>query len=93
MISTGTYPGRIKEDVIPTSDGAGEIIALGSDVNPKTFKVGDRVAANFSLEHLSGPVSAASVVTSQGGPIDGALQEYRIYPARVRNTGLIAGGI
>ena len=40
--------------VVPASDGAGEVIAVGADV--KKVKVGDRVAANFFPGWKNGPL-------------------------------------
>src|SRR4029450_2767792 len=42
-IAAGTYMGSGGRDIIPLSDGAGEIAAVGSGVT--RFKPGDRVAA------------------------------------------------
>jgi len=42
---TGRYNPRLKLPQIPLSDGAGEIVAIGSEV--KTAKAGDRVTSTF----------------------------------------------
>lgn len=73
MVSKGIYPQQ-KSDVIPCSDGAGEIVALGQEV--KGWKVGDRVCPNFALDHIHGSVTKDIVSTGLGGPIDGVLREY-----------------
>ena len=46
MIATGRYGAGIPLPLIPLSDGAGEIVALGAGVTQ--WKVGDRVAGTFS---------------------------------------------
>jgi NADPH:quinone reductase-like Zn-dependent oxidoreductase len=59
---------------VPLSDGAGEIIAVGSGVN--RFKVGDRVAGTFFTQWAEGkrtPQVAASA--RGGGGVDGMLSE------------------
>ncbi|GBE77140.1 NAD-P-binding protein [Sparassis latifolia] len=78
-LSTGKYSFPHKENVVPCSDMAGEILAVGDEV--KGWNVGDRVCANFSLDHLYGPVTIDTQMTALGAPIDGVLTEYRLFPA------------
>lgn len=56
-------------DLVPCSDGAGEIVAVGADV--KRWKVGDRVCPNFALDHVCGDVTEETKATALGGNIDG----------------------
>ncbi|KAG6847531.1 hypothetical protein H0H93_007554 [Arthromyces matolae] len=65
-------------DLVPCSDMAGEVVSVGEDV--KDWKVGDRVSANFSLEHFHGDLSRAAIATQLGGTIHGVLTEYRTFP-------------
>ncbi|KAG6917103.1 hypothetical protein DXG01_003923 [Tephrocybe rancida] len=58
---------------------AGEIVSIGEGVN--NWKVGDRVCANFSTDHLYGDPTPESLKTSLGGPIHGVLTEFRTFPA------------
>lgn len=62
---------------------AGEIVALGEDVNPNLWKVGDRVSANFTQDHIDGDLTPEIQLTALGGQIDGCLTEYRTFPAYV----------
>lgn len=62
---------------------AGEIVALGSELSHGKWNVGDRVCANFALEHLHGQSTPESVKTALGAPIDGVLREYIAVPAHV----------
>ncbi|KAK0460395.1 alcohol dehydrogenase superfamily protein [Desarmillaria tabescens] len=79
MIAFNKYPrGGIPENLVPCSDMAGEVVALGSDVT--RWKVGDRVCANFSTDHLDGDVTAESISTALGGGQHGVLTEYRSLP-------------
>ncbi|KAH8092188.1 hypothetical protein BXZ70DRAFT_951599 [Cristinia sonorae] len=78
MVVLGRYPGT-KENVIPCSDAAGEVIGVGDRVTK--FKPGDRVMANFSPAHLHGDVDAEIQKASLGANSDGVLLEYRTFPA------------
>ena len=62
-----TYP------LIPNSDGAGEVIAVGAGVT--RFKAGDRVAGCFFQNWPDGRISAAAMASAMGGAIDGVLAE------------------
>lgn len=59
--------------VIPASDGAGEVVAVGARVS--RLKVGDRVAANFFPTWLTGGLRAEHHDHALGGSIDGMLAE------------------
>ncbi|KAJ2919575.1 hypothetical protein MD484_g840, partial [Candolleomyces efflorescens] len=78
-ISIGAYPVGTNENLVPCSDMAGEVIAVGEDV--KEWKQGDRVCSNFSTGHLHSDPNEASVATSLGGQSPGVLTEYRTFPA------------
>ncbi|HSO76837.1 MAG TPA: NAD(P)-dependent alcohol dehydrogenase [Blastocatellia bacterium] len=71
----GKYNPRLAMPLIPVSDGAGEVVAVGEGVT--RVKVGDRVAANFSQKWLGGEPARAKLGASLGGPLDGMLVEYR----------------
>ncbi|KAJ7088463.1 hypothetical protein B0H15DRAFT_291597 [Mycena belliarum] len=79
MISSGKYPYDIRPNVVPCSDMAGEIIAVGDEV--KDWKKGDRVCANFFLDKLHAEKTEAIAATALGGVVDGVLTEYRTFPA------------
>lgn len=72
-----------KNDFIPCSDAAGVIVALGSSVTRLT--VGQRVAVNMALKHISGE-SSPEIIASMlgGGDVDGVLTQYRVFPEEVR---------
>jgi NADPH:quinone reductase-like Zn-dependent oxidoreductase len=71
-IARGSYRVPVRENLIPLSDGAGEVIEIGSGVT--RVKVGDRVAGNF-FQRWSGGAPAADAL---GGGIDGMLTEYAV---------------
>jgi NADPH:quinone reductase-like Zn-dependent oxidoreductase len=69
-VATGRYFGGITQTkLIPLSDGAGEIDAVGAGVTG--LAVGDRVAGTFSSGNPPAPL---------GSPQDGVLTEYRVFP-------------
>lgn len=73
MLARGWYPNASSEPVVPCSDGAGEVIAVGSAV--RGFKPGDRVVSVFSPYWLDGEPTPANVVDSLGGAVDGVLAQ------------------
>ncbi|KAL1943195.1 hypothetical protein VTO73DRAFT_4270 [Trametes versicolor] len=79
IVAKGTYPLGQKENVVPGSDLAGEIVALGSEV--AHWAIGDRVSSNFATDHVFGDPTKENKATGLGGPIDGVLTEYKVLPA------------
>ncbi len=65
--------GITRQDAIPLSDGAGEVIGIGDGVT--RFKVGDRVASTFFQNWTGGRFHAEVPGSDLGGPIDGVLAE------------------
>lgn len=65
--------------LVPLSDGAGEIVALGEGVHER--KVGERVAADFFRRWPHGPFSKTAMDSAQGGAVDGMLAELVALPA------------
>ncbi|PYI14497.1 alcohol dehydrogenase [Aspergillus violaceofuscus CBS 115571] len=79
IIAKGTYPFPGPDALVPGSDGAGIIEEIGEGVTE--WKVGDRVLANFTQDHLAGRLTKASLLSQLGGEIQGLLGEYFIFPA------------
>ncbi len=76
----GGYGSRQKQaDLIPLSDGAGEVISVGDGVS--AFKPGDRVVPSFFPNWRDGPPTAEKLAGALGGQADGVLCEQRVLPA------------
>ena len=73
LIVTGQYfSGIVDRDIIPLSDGAGEVVSIGAGVS--RFQPGDRVAGTFFQVWKDGPKT--SLPPALGVPLDGTLVEY-----------------
>lgn len=83
LAAKGVYKAALKPNCIPTSDGAGVVLAIGSNVTE--FNVGDRVVAAFSQTWLNGPPKDSYRATALGGPIDGMLAEKVV----LKSSGLV----
>lgn len=81
VIAQGTYPGERKDNVVPGSDIAGQIAALGAEVAAAGWAVGDRVCSNFAVDYVFGEPSAKYRASGLGAPIDGVLTEWKMLPA------------
>jgi NADPH:quinone reductase-like Zn-dependent oxidoreductase len=77
MVMHGTYPWPIIPDLIPVSDGAGEVVALGEDVT--RAKIGDRVAGSVLPYWTDGPFKW-EYSKQLGGSLHGMLAEYALLP-------------
>ncbi|WP_035640152.1 NAD(P)-dependent alcohol dehydrogenase [Bradyrhizobium sp. ORS 375] len=76
----GGFDGRV-----PLCDGAGIVDAVGADVIQ--WRAGDRVAASYFRDWVSGPFKASYIPSALGSStMDGMLAEYVVLPA----TALVA---
>lgn len=75
-ILRGTYRMPVRENIIPLSDGAGEVVGVGPGVT--RVKVGDRVAGCFFQRWSGGEAPPDVQAGALGGSIDGMLAEYAV---------------
>jgi len=78
VVVSGGYGRQMRTPLVPLSDGAGEVIAIGPGV--RGLAQGDRVMTCFFQHWLAGPPSAQALGTSLGGPLDGTLRELACFP-------------
>jgi NADPH:quinone reductase-like Zn-dependent oxidoreductase len=74
MMVEGTYNPNLKLPLVPFSDGAGEIVEVGSEVT--RWNVGDRVCPIFMQGWIDGELDYAKSKTTLGGDLDGCIREF-----------------
>ncbi|ESZ94453.1 zinc-type alcohol dehydrogenase-like protein [Sclerotinia borealis F-4128] len=83
-IPYGTFPFGFKTGVVPGSDGAGEVIAVGAKVT--RFQKGSKVVTQFNQKHIYGSLTSKTICTALGGDLDGVLRQYGAF----NEEGLVA---
>lgn len=63
--------------VVPGSDGAGEVVAIGPRVT--RFKPGHKVVTLFNQGHIGGSLNLTNVATGLGGVFNGTLCDYGVF--------------
>jgi NADPH:quinone reductase-like Zn-dependent oxidoreductase len=76
-VALGTYRMPVLDNLIPLSDGAGEVVEVGADVT--RVKPGDRIAGCFFQGWVGGPIRAEVVRRALGGSEQGMLAEYVVF--------------
>ena len=77
MIAKG-LSGPLGRALVPASDGAGEVVAVGAGVNG--LRVGDRVISSFYPDWVTGPATDARLAAALGGSSDGVLADEVLLP-------------
>ena len=78
VMTRGGYGSRQRKvDLIPLSDAAGEVVALGEGAS--RFQVGARVTASFFQDWISGPADQSKINSDIGRDRDGILCELRAF--------------
>lgn len=77
LVAVGGIP--VPDGRVPMSDGAGEIIGIGSDVHD--WKVGDQVMSMFFPYWIEGAPTLRKIAGVSGEMIDGYIQEASCVPA------------
>lgn len=76
LVLHGRFNRPLKDDVIPLSDGAGEVVAIGRDVT--RWAVGDRVTSTYIPLWIDGRLTPELGREQWGSVNDGLLVEYRV---------------
>lgn len=77
LVVRGQYNPRMKLPMVPLSDAAGVVAAVGQGVD--RFAPGDQVAGIFMQGWLDGRVDRKKTATALGGAIPGVLREYMVF--------------
>jgi NADPH:quinone reductase-like Zn-dependent oxidoreductase len=77
LVIKGLYNPKLKLPLIPLSDGAGEVVQVGSAVT--RWKAGDRVVAAFMQGWVDGEIDDTKWRTALGAGIDGVAAEYCLF--------------
>ncbi|EFC38394.1 predicted protein [Naegleria gruberi] len=78
LISRGQFGSfSFPPGLIPLSDGAGQVVALGDEVT--SFQIGDRVCGTFFETWQDGPITPDNVSRALGATVPGVLAQYRVF--------------
>ncbi|KAI0483415.1 putative alcohol dehydrogenase [Xylaria cf. heliscus] len=77
VVSRGQYPYGFKDNVIPGSDGAGTVLAVGKHVT--RFAPGDKVITMLLQAHIAGPPTEANTSRQLGATVDGTFRTLGVF--------------
>jgi NADPH:quinone reductase-like Zn-dependent oxidoreductase len=78
MTVGGSYNPRQPLPLVPCSDGAGEVVAVGEGV--RRVREGERVTTLFARDWIAGGPAVDALRSTLGGPHDGTLAELMVLP-------------
>jgi NADPH:quinone reductase-like Zn-dependent oxidoreductase len=73
LVLSGALRSVTVSELIPCSDGAGEVVEVASEV--WRVKVGDRVALTFNPDWIGGPYQPSAGAAGRGGAIQGVMRD------------------
>jgi NADPH:quinone reductase-like Zn-dependent oxidoreductase len=73
----GKYNPKMRLPLVPCSDGAGEVVAVGEGVT--RVRPGDRVSTVFAQRWTAGRPTRERLRSTLGGPLDGTLTEFAVF--------------
>lgn len=74
--------GAPTQPIVLCSDMCGQIVDVGPGVSDAaTWQKGDRVMPIFNQTHLTGQIKEHHMAHGLGLPLEGCLQDYRLFPA------------
>jgi NADPH:quinone reductase-like Zn-dependent oxidoreductase len=80
LVIGGIYSRKLRLPLVPCSDAAGEVIAVGEGA--ALWRPGDRVMANFMPGWIEGEVNEEKAKTALGAGVDGVLAEQVVFDER-----------
>jgi NADPH:quinone reductase-like Zn-dependent oxidoreductase len=78
VLVAGSYLSGLSFPLVPVSDGAGEVVALGAGAS--RWRIGDRVTTHYTTSWLAGEMAEHHQQAKLGGPLAGMLAEYVALP-------------
>ncbi|KAB5582839.1 zinc-binding dehydrogenase [Coniochaeta sp. 2T2.1] len=72
LVPKGEYPWEVKDGVVPGSDGAGTVLAVGKNVT--RVRPGDKVVTMLLPKNIGGPANEKAMTTGLGATLDGTLR-------------------
>jgi NADPH:quinone reductase-like Zn-dependent oxidoreductase len=80
LVINGLYSRKLRLPLVPCSDAAGEVVAVGQGV--ARWHEGDRVMANFMPGWTEGEINLEKAKSALGAAVDGVLAEQVVFDQR-----------
>lgn len=72
LVADGDYPWTVKPGVVPGSDGAGTVLAVGQHVT--RVKPGDKVVTIINQQYISGSMDERALASGLGAEVNGTFR-------------------